>query len=255
LTNKHIFVFLENRSIFFNDLYREVTVTGWDPEGATKLLQIVSAATGYTIPETGKTVLFIVHQSIFNPGFNHNFLSTMQMRLHDMVVNEAPNFQCLQPNELSHTIGVRGDDMDEVLMIPLELNGVVSCFLTFKPSQEEFDTCDRYEFTFESPEYDPSVKTFSEKEASMTYSWVMLKVTGDLHPKRSQVCTLHQKEMVIKNLTVKYSDTSAKLQDLSIVLNDSTLIVELNRNANISDLNVSSVVAMMRDNGVVDAAT
>jgi hypothetical protein len=138
--------------LVFNDFDREVTVTGWDPEGATKSLRIVSAALGYTIPDTGKTVLLIVHESIFSPTLNHNLLSTMQMILHDVVVNETPKFQCFKPTGLSHSISVRGDDMEDVLVIPLELHGVVSCFPTFKPSQEEFDTCERYELTFETPE-------------------------------------------------------------------------------------------------------
>jgi hypothetical protein len=46
-------------------------VTGWDPEGETKSLRIVSAALGYTIPEMGKTVLLIVHQSIFGPTLHY----------------------------------------------------------------------------------------------------------------------------------------------------------------------------------------
>jgi hypothetical protein len=53
---------------------------------------------------------------------------------------------------------MRSDDAEEVLVIHLEPNGDVSCFPTFKLSQEEFDTCDRYELTFESPEYDPYAK-------------------------------------------------------------------------------------------------
>jgi hypothetical protein len=48
----------------FNDFDREVTVTGWDPEVETQSLQIVSVALGYTIPQPGKAVLLIVHQSI-----------------------------------------------------------------------------------------------------------------------------------------------------------------------------------------------
>jgi hypothetical protein len=36
--------------LFFNDFDREVTVAGWDPEGETKSLSIVSATMGYTIP-------------------------------------------------------------------------------------------------------------------------------------------------------------------------------------------------------------
>jgi hypothetical protein len=72
--------------LVFNDFDREVTVTGWDPEGETQSLRIVSASMGYTIPESGQTVLLIAHQSIFSPSLNHNLLSTMQMRLHDDIV-------------------------------------------------------------------------------------------------------------------------------------------------------------------------
>jgi hypothetical protein len=63
--------------LVFNDFYREVTATSCDPEGETKSIQIVSADLGYTIPETGKTVLLIIHQSIFSPTLSHNLLSTM----------------------------------------------------------------------------------------------------------------------------------------------------------------------------------
>jgi hypothetical protein len=171
----------------FNNFDREVTVTSWDPEGATKSLWILAAALGYTIMETGKMVILIVHQSIFSPSLSHNLLSAMQMRSHDVVVNETPTCQVLEPTEHSHTISVRCDDMEEVLVIPLELNGVVSCFPTSKPSQEKFYICDRYELTFESTEYDPSVKTLCDQEAGMMYSWGRLKVSGYLHPKRPSV--------------------------------------------------------------------
>ena len=137
--------------LVLNEFDREVTVAGWDPEEETQSLSIVSAAMGYTIQENGKTVLLIAHQSIFSPSLNHNLLSTMQMRLHDVIVNETPKFQSLNPTRQSHSISVRGDHVDDVLLIPLELHGVVSCFPTFKPSQLEFETCDRYELTYETP--------------------------------------------------------------------------------------------------------
>jgi hypothetical protein len=78
-------------------------------------------------------------------------MSTMQMILHDVVVNETLKFRCLEPTNLSHTFNVRGDYVDDVLVIPLDLHGVVSCFETIKPTYEEFDTCERYELTYESP--------------------------------------------------------------------------------------------------------
>jgi hypothetical protein len=116
----------------------------------------------------GKSVFLIAHQSIFSPTLNHNLLSTIQMRLHDVVVNETPKFQCFKPTNLSHSMIVKGKNVDDVLVIPLDLHGVVSCFPICKPSQEELETCDRYELTYETPEYEPSAKTFHDQEAGTT---------------------------------------------------------------------------------------
>jgi hypothetical protein len=134
--------------LVLNDFEREVTVTGWDPEGETQSLRILSAAMGYTITQSGQTVLLIAHQSIFSPSLNRNLLSTMKMRLHDVIVNDTPTFQSFNPTKLSHSISVRGENVEDILLIPLELHGVVSCFPTFKPTQLEFETCDRYELTY-----------------------------------------------------------------------------------------------------------
>jgi hypothetical protein len=91
----------------------------------------------------------------------------MQLRLHDVVVNETPKFQYLNPTNLSHSISMRGDNVYDFLIFPLDSHGVVSCFPTFKPSQEEFETCDRYELTYETPEYDPSAKTFHDQDVKL----------------------------------------------------------------------------------------
>jgi hypothetical protein len=239
--------------LFFNDFDREVTFAGWDAEGENQSLSIVSAEMGYTIPESGHTVLLIAHHSIFSPSLSHNMLSTMQMRLHDVIVNETPKFQSLNPTKLSHSISVRGDNVEDVLLTPLELHGVVSCFPTFKPTQLEFETCDRYELTYEYPEFDPSATTFHDKEAGMMDSWGNIKVSGEFHPKRCQVCSLRQKDAEVKLPSSKYSDTSAKLQDLSAVLDDGTLLAELDDNN--LNLNVSFVKSEMREKAGIDAAT
>jgi hypothetical protein len=179
----------------------------------------------------------------------------MQLRMHDVIVNETPKFQSLNLTNHSHSISVRGENVDDVLVIPLELHGVVSCFSNFKPTQQEFETCDRYELTYEYPEYDPSTKTFHDQEAGMMDSWGNLKVLGDFHPKRRQVCSLRQKEADIKLLSTKYSDTSAKLQDLSPVLDDETLLAELDNITTTTNLNVSLVKYEMEDKARVDATT
>jgi hypothetical protein len=88
----------------------------------------------------------------------------------------------------------------------------------------------------------------------MTDSWGNLKVPGDFHPKRRQVCSLRQKEAEIKLISAKYSDTSAKLQDLSPVLEDGTLLADLDCATTTTDLNVSLVKSKIRSKGGVDAA-
>jgi hypothetical protein len=87
----------------------------------------------------------------------------------------------------------------------------------------------------------------------MMESWGNLKVSGDCHPKRRQVCFIRQKEAEGKLLSSNYSDTSAKLQDLSSVLDDVILLVELD-DTNLN-LNISLVKYEMKDKAGVDAAT
>jgi hypothetical protein len=119
------------------------------------------------MPQSWETILLIAHQSILIPAFNHNLLSTMQLRLHDKIVNETPKFQYLNLTNILHSISMRSDNVDELLVITLELHGVVSCVPTLKPTQEEFEACSRYELMYESPEYDTSAKTFHYQEAGI----------------------------------------------------------------------------------------
>jgi hypothetical protein len=80
----------------------------------------------------------------------------------------------------------------------------------------------------------------------MMDSWGNLKVSEDFHPKRLKVCSLRQKEADIKLLSLIYSDTSTKLQDLSPVLDGGTLLAELDSVTTTTDLNVSLVKYEMR---------
>jgi hypothetical protein len=121
--------------------------------------------------------------------------------------------------------------VDDVSFIPLDLNCGVSCFPTFKPTQEEFDTYDRYEHTQEIPEYDPSDKSFSLQEAVMMDSKGHLKVSGDSNVKMS---------------SLSYIETSEKLQDLSIAFDDNTILADLERDIKISEVSMSSVIVTMR---------
>jgi hypothetical protein len=127
------------------------------------------------------------------------------------------------------------------------VHGVVSCFTTRNPTQEEFDTCDRYELTYESPVYDPSGSSYAEQEAAMMDSKGQLKLAEDKHPLWRQICPVHMAET--------FSDKTIKLQALSLTRYDSSLLQEMTSHVHIFEVNMSSLTADMRDGGGVDVAT
>jgi hypothetical protein len=112
--------------ITFQDFELPVNVSGYDPKDPVAMdLKTVSAGMAYDVPGSGRVVILILHQAINLPHLPHNLLNPMQMRLNDVVVNETPNFQCANPTNLSHTITVKGDNMNDELIITLDLRGVV----------------------------------------------------------------------------------------------------------------------------------
>jgi hypothetical protein len=226
--------------ITFQDFKRSVNVSGYDPKGTVAMaLKTVSAGMAYDVPGSGRVVILIVHQAINLPHLPHNLLNPMQMRLNDVVVNETPTFQCAKPTNLSHTITVKGENMNDELIIPLDLRGMVSCFTARNPTQEEYDTCDRYELTNESPVYDPSESSYAKQEAAMMDSRGQLKVAEDKHPLRRHICPV--------NMADTFSDTTIKLQALSLTLDDSSLLQEMTSHVHIYEVNMSSLTADMRD--------
>jgi hypothetical protein len=74
-----------------------------------------------------------------------------------------------------------------------------------------------------------------------------LKVAEDKHPLRRQTCPVHMAET--------FSDTTIKLQALSLTLDDSSLLQEMTSHVHISEVNMSSLTSDMRDGGGVDVAT
>jgi hypothetical protein len=111
---------------------------------------------------------------------------------------------------------VKVDDLNDELVIPSDLRGVVSCFTTRNPTHEEFDTCDRYELTYESTVYDPRVLTYAEQKAVTMYSRGQLKVAEEEHKLRHQLCPVH--------MAASFSETTIKLQALSLKVDDSYLL-------------------------------
>jgi hypothetical protein len=101
--------------------------------------------------------------------------------------------------------------------------------------------------TYESPVYDPSGSSYAEQEAAMMDLRGQMKVAEDKHPLRRQICPVHMAET--------FSDTTIKLQAISLTLDDSSLLQEMTSHVHISEVNMSSITADMRDGGEVDVST
>jgi hypothetical protein len=123
--------------ITLQDFEHPVNVSGYDPKCPMDMaLKTVSAGMAYDMPSSGRVVILIVHQAINVPNLPHNLLSPMQMRLNGVVVNETPKFQCASPTNLYHTSTVKGENVNDELIIPLDFRGGLSCCTTIKPTQE-----------------------------------------------------------------------------------------------------------------------
>ena len=86
-------------------LNKKVNVTGFDPSlGQLHDLDLVSAALAYDHPETGETVILMVHQAVHVPMMTNDLLCPMQMRVNDIAVQECPKFLIEHPDDTSHAL-------------------------------------------------------------------------------------------------------------------------------------------------------
>ena len=94
-----------------NDFNRPVAVQGFNPNGPKiDNLCTVSAAMAYNLPDTGETVILLVHQAMHIPHLPHNLISPMQLRLNDILVNNKPKFLTENLTAEDHAIIVTGDN-------------------------------------------------------------------------------------------------------------------------------------------------
>jgi hypothetical protein len=88
---------------------------------------------------------------------------------------------------------------------------------------------------------------YAEQEAAMMDSRGQLKVAEDKHALRRRICPVHMAET--------FSDPTINLQALSLPLGDSSILQEMTSHVHISEVNMSSLTADMRDGGGVDVET
>ncbi|KAI2507367.1 hypothetical protein MHU86_7087 [Fragilaria crotonensis] len=118
----------------------------------------------------------MVHQAIHIPDLSHNLLSTTQVRLNDVIINETPRFLTDNATDLTHSLVIPTDEYDTPYVIPLSIQGVTSTFPTRKPTVAEYEMLPHLTLTSEDPPYDPYDPSFAAEEAALTKH---LSETGD----------------------------------------------------------------------------
>ena len=123
------------------DYDRPINVSGYNPSGPVAMdIKTVSAALVYNDPVSGKTLILMVHQAVSIPDIPHNLLSTMQLRLNDVTINNVPRFLTDNVTDQTHSLVILIAESNTPYVIPLSIRGVTSTFPTRKPTVEEYET-------------------------------------------------------------------------------------------------------------------
>ena len=127
-------------ALIITDYNQPVQVQGYNPALGTKIYSTVLAVWAYDHPNGYKYHL-LWHQAISIPTLAHNLISPFQCHVNDIVVNDVPKFLLMQPTAEDHAIVVLDpDDPTSHLILPLELDGVVSYLLVHQVTHADFDS-------------------------------------------------------------------------------------------------------------------
>ena len=125
-------------TIVSEDLSQTAVVTPFLASfGKVESVPICTVAVAYDDLENYTTYILIFHQVLYFKDLRHNLLCPNQLRLNGVTVNECPLMHTRKRdlNEESHSIVVAEDN----LLIPLQLDGVISYFITRKPTHDELN--------------------------------------------------------------------------------------------------------------------
>ena len=135
-------------------------------------IKIGSAATAYAC-EDGEIVVLVVNQALlFGDRLPNSLINPNQLRAYGHVVEDTPR----QFNsESTHSISILGEGG---FVIPLELKGVISCFISHKPTDHELETCRRIVLTSDQP-WNPNDLSFAEQEEAVALHLSAVHQNGD----------------------------------------------------------------------------
>lgn len=154
----------------FNEYKKKVSVAGFSSEvGTIPKVPIVDAAMAYHCPYSDDVYILIVSKALWVPSMKHNLAPPFIMREADIEVNDKAKLHCERPTIEEHSIF----DPSTGLRIPLQLDGIFSCFPTRALTKEELRNIQWYidqnrivHLSPKTPNWDPNDSYYAEREAS-----------------------------------------------------------------------------------------
>ena len=214
---------LGNNCHVFQSTGRTVTVFGYDQTLGGHSRAIVSGCFAYDDHHTGQPVLLIVHQGLRVPGAPHSLIPPFQMRDNDIVVNDCPKSQCARPTADDHCLLVPRPDEEAPYRLPLSLRGTISCLPVRKPTLAEFadTTLERFELTYETPEWDHWDQARSDLEESLLRRGEYTDSTGD--PLFDASDRGVNSEILVTTIGERFSDTNRIIASMGSIYLPGTL--------------------------------
>ncbi len=132
--------------IVYSSTGRECDVYPYtDSYDGIKGVQIVSGATSWTCQDTGETFVLVVHEALWMPdSMTHSLVNPNQLRAFGSTVQDNP-----WGGQMSLV------DSEEVVTIPMHLDGTNVGFQTRTPTQDELDECQHIHLSSQH-EWDPA---------------------------------------------------------------------------------------------------
>eukprot|EP00984_Skeletonema_dohrnii_P000995 scaffold318_cov96-Skeletonema_dohrnii-CCMP3373.AAC.6 len=154
----------------FNEYKKKISVAGFSTEvGTLPEVPIVDAALAYHCPYSDKVYILIVSKALWVPSMAHNLACPFIMREAGIEVNEKAKQHCESPTVEEHSIY----DPSTELRIPLQLDGIFSCFPTRALTKEEYRNIQWYidrgrvvHLCPKVPNWDPNDSYYADRETS-----------------------------------------------------------------------------------------
>ena len=85
----------------------------------------------------------MIRNSLHVPSMDHNLITPFIMRAGGITINDVPKIHCKDPIVSDHSVSFDHSD----LRIPLQLNGMFSCFHTKVLTERELHECEKFFLT------------------------------------------------------------------------------------------------------------